>query len=305
MRAAYYEEPGGPENLKVGERPDPEPGPGEVLIRNRAAGVGIWDVKIMASASANRSFPAIPGFEAAGVLEQAGDSGMRVGDPAYAQLGAHRGGYAEYSVARSDHVAPKPPTASFEEAAGLVIGAGTAYEGLVDRGRVQAGETVLVTAASGGVGVSAVQIAASLGARVVAVASSSNHDLLRELGASEAFDYHDPTWVDQVSAVAPGGVDVLFDGAGGDTRDRAVGAVKDGGRGVFLVGKPQNLPRGITAEQFSADPTGERLRAIGHLVEEGKLRAVMDSTFTLDDAPAAVARVAPHHSRGRVALTID
>ena len=305
MRAAYYEEPGGPENLKVGERPDPEPGPGEVLIRNRAAGVGIWDVKIMASASANRSFPAIPGFEAAGVLEQAGDSGMRVGDPAYAQLGAHRGGYAEYSVARSDHVAPKPPTASFEEAAGLVIGAGTAYEGLIDRGHIQAGETVLVTAASGGVGVSAVQIAASLGARVVAVASSSNHDLLRELGASEAFDYHDPTWVDQVSAAAPGGVDVLFDGAGGDTRDRAVGAVKDGGRGVFLVGKPQNLPRGITAEQFSADPTGERLRAIGHLVAEGKLRAVMDSTFALDDAPAAVARVASHHSRGRVALTID
>jgi len=63
MRAAYYQEPGGPENLEVGERPDPEPGPGEVLIRNRAAGVGIWDVKIMASASANRSFPAIPGFE--------------------------------------------------------------------------------------------------------------------------------------------------------------------------------------------------------------------------------------------------
>ena len=90
MRAGYYAVFGGPENLQIGERPDPVPDSGQMLVRTCAAGVGIWDVKIMARASANRSFPAIPGFEAAGVLEQAGDSGLRVGDSVYAQLGAHR-----------------------------------------------------------------------------------------------------------------------------------------------------------------------------------------------------------------------
>jgi len=304
MQAAYYEESGGPDKLKVGERPDPEPGAGDVLIRNRAAGVGIWDVKLMASASANRSFPVIPGFEAAGIVEQSGDSGLEMGDAVFAQLGERRGGYAEISVASPDHVARKPNTVSFEEAAGLVFGAGTAYEGLVDRGRVQAGETVLITAAAGGVGVSAAQIATSLGARVVAIASSAHHALLRELGASETFDYHDATWLDQVLAAVPGGVDVLFDGAGGETRDRAVGAIKDDGRGIFLVGKPRELPRGIAALQFSADPDTRRLAAIQRLVDGGKLRAVVDSTFSLEDAASAMARVATHHSGGRVALTI-
>jgi NADPH2:quinone reductase len=128
-----------------------------------------------------------------------------------------------------------PGKVNFVEAAGLVIGAGTAYEGLIDRGRLQAGETVLITAAAGGVGSAAVQIAAAVGARVVAVASPPNHDYLLSLGASEVFDYHAVDWAQQVRAVVPGGVDALFDGAGGQTADQALDAVRDGGRAISIV----------------------------------------------------------------------
>jgi NADPH:quinone reductase len=306
MRAAYIEAFGGAEQVKVGERPDPTPGEGEVLIRNRAAGVGIWDVKFIAGMFGDRPMPLIPGFEASGVVEAADDvSGVSRGDEVYAQLGAHHGGYAELVVARADHVAAKPASISHAQAAGLVIGAGTAYEGLIERAEVQPGETVLVTAASGGVGVYALQIAVSAGATVFGVAGASHHQLLRDLGAAETFDYHDTDWVARVKAAAPAGVDVLFDGAGEATRDQAVDAVRDGGRGVFIAGAPTDLPRGITGAAFSADPTTARLRSIADLVDTGQVRAVVDGTYALDDAAKAVAHVATRHATGRVAITFE
>jgi NADPH2:quinone reductase len=171
------------------------------------------------------------------------------------------GGFAELALASADRLAPMPATASFVEAAGLVIGAGTAHEGLIDRGRVQAGETVLITAAAGGVGSAAVQIAAAAGARVVAVASPPNHDYLRSLGASEVVDYHAAGWAQQVRAAVPGGVGLLFDGAGGQTRDQGLDAVRDGGRAISIVLGGAALPpgRGITGGSFAAHGGRPRL----------------------------------------------
>jgi hypothetical protein len=168
----------------------------------------------------------------------------------FASLFPAGGGFAELALASADRLAPMPGQASFAEAAGLVIGGGTAYEALVDRGRLQAGETVLITAAAGGVGSAAVQIAAAIGARPLGVASPPNRDYLRGLGASEVFDYHAAGWVQQVRAAVPGGVDLLLDGAGGQTRDQALGAVRDGGRAIFIVlqSTPAQLERGITGE---------------------------------------------------------
>jgi NADPH:quinone reductase len=116
-----------------------------------------------------------------------------------------------------------PSQVSFQDAAGLVIGAGTAYEGLVDQGRLQTAETVLITAAAGGVGSGAVQVAAAMGAGPLSVASPPNHDYLRSLGASEVFDYHAADWVRRVRAAVTGGVDQLLDCADGHTRDQAIG----------------------------------------------------------------------------------
>ena len=199
-----------------------------------------------------------------------------------------------------------PGKASFEEAAGLVIGGGTAYEGLVDRGRLQAGETVLITAAAGGVGSAAVQIAAAVGARPLAVASPPNHDYLRELGASEVFDYHAADWVQQVRAAVPGGVDLLFDAAGGQTRDQAIDAVCDGGRAISIVlrGPDARLERGITGESFAAHVDRRRLEALAILVDTGKLRPQVEAALPLDQAREALARVASGHTRGKIVLRI-
>jgi NADPH2:quinone reductase len=214
------------------------------------------------------------------------------------------GGYAERALVSMDHVAPKPERLSFEEAAGLVVGAGTAYEGLVDRGRLQAGETVLITAASGGVGSTAVQIAAATGARPLAVASPANHEYLRGLGANQAFDYHAADWREQVLEAVPGGVDVLFDGAGGQTRDLAVDAVRDGGRAVFLLGPPTQLDRDINGVSFSVDVTRQRLEAIGRLVDAGKLRSQIEAALPFEQVREALGRVAGRHTRGKVVLQL-
>ena len=199
-----------------------------------------------------------------------------------------------------------PAQVSFQEAAALVIGAGTAYEGLDDRGRLQAGETVLITAAAGGVGSAAVQIAAAMGARPLGVASPPNHDYLRSLGASEVFDYHAANWVRQVHAAIPGGVDLLLDCVGGHTRDQAVGAVRDGGRAVSIVfpGPPGQLERGITGESFAAHVTRQRLEALHRLVDTGRLRAQVRAVLPLDQARQALAQVAGRHTRGKIVLQI-
>jgi NADPH:quinone reductase-like Zn-dependent oxidoreductase len=197
-----------------------------------------------------------------------------------------------------------PERVSFEEAAGLVVGGGTALDGLVDRGRLQAGETVLITAAAGGVGSAAVQLAAAVGARPLGVASQRNRDYLRALGASEVFDYHAGDWVQQVRAAVPGGVDMLFDAAGGQTRDQAVGAVREGGRAIFLAGAPAQLGRGVVGESLDADITRQRLEAIGRLVEAGRLRPQVEAVLPFDQVREALERVAGRHTRGKIVLQI-
>ena len=145
-----------------------------------------------------------------------------------------------------------------------------------------------------------------MGARPLGVASPDNHDYLRGLGASEVFDYHDADWVQQVRAAVPGGVDLLLDGAGGQTRDQAIGAVRDGGRAIFIVlaGPPAQLERGITGESFAAHINRQRLEALRRLVDAGKLHPQADTVLPLDQAREALARVAGRHTRGKIVLQI-
>ena len=202
MRAALARQLSGIDSVELGELPDPAPAAGQALIRVHGAGVGPWDVGFLGGGFPGLALPFVPGQEVAGLVEAVGDgAGVQPGERVYAVLFPAGGGFAELALASADRLAPMPGKANFVEAAGLVIAAGTAYEGLVDRGRLQAGETVLITAAAGGVGSAAVQIAAAVGARVVAVASPSNHDYLLSLGAGEVFDYHAADWAQQVRAV--------------------------------------------------------------------------------------------------------
>ena len=307
MRAALAEELNGIDGVRLGELPDPSPAEGQVLVRVRGAGAGPWDVGFLGGGFPGVTVPFVPGQEVAGLVEAAGDStGFRLGERVYGSLFPAGGGFAELALAAAERLAPMPARADFQQAAGLVIGAGTAHEGLVDRGRLQAGETALITAAAGGVGNAAVQIAVAIGARTLAVASSDNHDYLRSLGASEVFDYHDPDWAEQVRATVPGGVDLLFDGAGGQTRDQAISAVRDGGRAMFIVlqGAPTQLERGISGEPFAARVTRPRLEALRHLVDAGQLRAQIGAILPLEQAREALARIAGRHTRGKIVLRI-
>jgi NADPH:quinone reductase len=307
MRAALARQLSGIDSVELGELPDPAPAAGQALIRVHGAGVGPWDVGFLGGGFPGLALPFVPGQEVAGVVEAVGDgAGVRPGERVYASLFPAGGGFAELALASKDRLAPMPGKANFVEAAGLVIGAGTAYEGLIDRERLQAGETVLITAAAGGVGSAAVQIAAALGARVVAVASPPNHDYLLSLGASEAFDYHAADWAQQVRAVVPGGVDLLFDGAGGQTRDRALDAVRDGGRAISIVlqGTPLQLERGITGESFAAHGDRPRLEQLAALVDAGKLRPQAETVLPLGQAREALALVTARHTRGKIVLRI-
>ena len=305
MRAAYAEENGGPEVVKIGDLPKPEPGPDEVLVRNHAAGVGPWDWKMLAGMWMPLTFPHVPGFEAAGVVEQAPEgSEFKVGDEVWGRVEAAS---AEYVVSDGVSLVPKPSNVSFEEAAALVVAGSTSYEGLIDRMKLQPGETVLVTAAAGGVGNAAVQIAVAVGARVIGVASAPNHDFVRSLGASEVFDYHDSDWAEAVRKSVPDGADVLFDAAGGETGQAALKAIRDGGRAVFIAYPPPELAtegRGITGELFSANAPRERFEALNKLIEAGKLKPHVTASLPLEQAAEALKKSQEGHTRGKIVLTI-
>jgi NADPH:quinone reductase len=304
MRAVYYEASGGPENLQIGERPDPVPDAGQMLVRTYAAAVGIWDVKIMARRGGQASPPRIPGSEVAGTVEMAAD-GFSAGDRIFCSLfSAGGGGFAEMAVARVDKAAVIPDSIDFPEAAGLVIPGITAYEGLVDRAGLQAGETVLITAASGGVGTAALQIARNIGARVVAVASARNHSYVRDLGAEVAVDYHDSDFIEQLRSAVPDGFDVLFDGTGNEVRDQVIGLIRDGGRGILIVGGAPPARDGVELQYFGATTTAERLEAVAKLAADGKLRMPIEAEFPLERAREAMEHVGAGHTVGRVVLRI-
>jgi NADPH:quinone reductase-like Zn-dependent oxidoreductase len=153
---------------------------------------------------------------------------------------------------------------------------------------------VLITAAAGGVGSAAVQIAAAIGARPLGVASPPNRDYLESLGASEVFDYHAVGWAQQVRAAVPGGTDLLLDGAGGQARDQALGAVRDGAPAIFLVlqSTPAQLERGITDESFAAHVDRPRLEQLGPPGRCRPAAAQVGAVLPLEQVREALARVA-------------
>lgn len=316
MRAAYYDAFGGPQNVEVGERPDPAPDDDHMLVRTHAAGVGIWDVSILRSTvgqvvppglpGGDAPLPRIPGFEVAGTVEVGAD-GFSAGDRVFGSLwGSGGGGFAELASLSVEQAAVMPDRASFAEAAGAVISAGTAYEGLIDRAKLQPGETVIVTAASGGVGSTAIQIARSAGARVIAVAGARNLGYVRDLGAEIAVDYQLSDFVEQLHRAAPEGVDVLFDGTGNEVRDQALSLVRKGGRAVFIAfGTPAPpAPEGVEVQAFGATITSARLEEVAKLLSEGQLRIQIEAEFPLERAREAMEHVGGRHTQGRVVLQI-
>jgi NADPH:quinone reductase-like Zn-dependent oxidoreductase len=310
MRAVYYEKFGGTEVLKTGNLPVPEVGEGEVLVRVKAAAINPVDAAVREGLLASFipvQFPAIPGWDVAGVVEERGFSARRfgVGDEVYAY--ARRpvvkdGTFAEYLVIPESYLALRPQNLSWEEAAGIPLVGLTAYQSLFEAGGVQEGQTVLILGASGGVGSLGIQLARSRGARVIGVASAHNHAFMQELGAEGAVDYNNPQLAEKVRQLAPDGMDLIFDCAAGETLQKSLPALKEGGRLVSILERGGNIDKSIDFHYVFVEPNAAQLEDLAQLAEEGRLKVKLSGTFRLEDAVEAFRQIETHHTQGKLAI---
>jgi NADPH:quinone reductase-like Zn-dependent oxidoreductase len=226
---------------------------------------------------------------------------LKVGDPVYAYL-LWGGGWAEYCISNESESAIKPKSLSFTEAAAVPLATLTAWQALVDIGKIQSGQTVLIHGGSGGVGSFAIQIAKARGARVIATASTANQDLLKQLGADVAIDYTKQKFEEIVHDV-----DLVLDPVGRDTLARSYGAVKKGGIVVTLVSRCDEAElkkHEIRGASLSSHPDATELAEITKLIDDGKIKPIVSQVLPLTDAAKADAQAATHHTRGKIVLKI-
>ncbi len=317
MKAAAIDRFGGPEALGVKTVPVPRLGPGEVLIRVEAAGIGSWDPaecegEMQELKPGGVTFPYVPGTDGAGTVVAVGEgvSSHKAGDKVYAFgfLNDKGGFYAEYAVVKAEDVAPVPKGLSAEQAGALAADGITALQGVQDALGVRQGTTLLVYGASGGVGHLAVQLARRLGARVVAVASGQDGvDLVKRLGAEKVVDGRGDAQavVGAIRDFAPEGLDAALVLAGGDTTNKALEAVKQGGHIAFPNGvEPEPARRdGVKMTSYNGESNAEVLARLNKLIEAGPFHVEVSQVYRLDEARRALEAVGRHHL-GKLALRI-
>ncbi|HEX4787140.1 MAG TPA: NADP-dependent oxidoreductase [Actinospica sp.] len=304
MRAITYAAYGDESVLTFDEQqPDPRPGAGELLVRVKAAGVNPVDWKVTAGyldGALDVRLPVIPGWDVAGVVEAVG-AGVREYAPgdevyAYARLPiVKQGTYAELVVVPESYVAARPRTGSWAQAGGLPLVGLTALWTL-DAAQAGEGDTVLVHAAAGGVGSTAVQIAKARGARVIGTASPRNHDYLRELGA-EPVAYGDGL-AERVRELAPEGVDVAVDYVGGQS-ELSAGLIKDPSRLVSIADR-QAVEFG--GKYLFIEPDAKGLAELARLVDAGKLVVSVAHELPLEQAAEAYRISKQGRTRGKIVL---
>ena len=287
-------------NFRIDSIPKPQPQPGEVRIKVRAAAVNPADWKQAARAAAGTRL--IPGRDLSGVIDAVGDASgpWRVGAAVIAL--ATGGSYAEYALASVNAVAAKPQRLSFEEAAGIPVAGETAWRALVTIANVQPGQRVLIQGGAGGVGSCAVQIAKMRGAYVIATASPSHNELLRSLGADEIVDYHKVRFEEKLKDL-----DVVLNTVDADTGTRSIAIVKPGGVLVSVAGAAP-AAHCETARIHCAvtgHATGEMLPAVSKLADEGKFRIHIDRQFPLAEAAQALELNRQGHTGGKIILEVS
>jgi NADPH:quinone reductase-like Zn-dependent oxidoreductase len=313
MRAIAIDAFGDVDQLQLRDLPDPKVGPDFVLIGIRAAGVNPVDVGIRVGALEplfEHHFPLVPGWDAAGVVEAVGPAvvDLAPGDEVYAycrKTEIHLGTYAERVSIPAGAVARTPRRASLVEAGGMPLAGLTAYQALTEALDVRSGDVVVISAAAGGVGHFAVQIAKARGATVMGTASRANHELLHELGADVTIDYHEGRVADAVREAFPGGADAALDLVGGESLADLRAALREGGRIASVrevdpaAGRPDLRGRYVFVR-----PSATELGALATLVDEGRMRVVVSDTFPLERAADAQRRIAEHHTRGKLVLEV-
>lgn len=323
MKAIVQDSYGSADVLRLRDVATPVPGDDDVLIRVRAAGVdqGVWHL-MTGLPYLTRAFGyglkkpknGIRGRDVAGVVEVTGKNiaGFRPGDEVY---GTCEGSFAEYVCAQEARLAPKPVNLSFAQAAAVPISAGTALQGLRDSGRLQSGQDVLVIGAAGGVGAYAVQLAKAFGAHVTGVCSTGKTDLVRSIGADDVIDYRREDFAD-----AGKQYDLILDTAGNRPLSVLRRALKPRGTLVIVGGEgggkwTGGFERALRAAALSpfvgqqlkgliASERAEDLRFLTGLIEAGKVRPVIDRTYALADAPAAIGHLRDGSARGKIVITL-
>ncbi|HZS05465.1 MAG TPA: NADPH:quinone oxidoreductase family protein [Blastocatellia bacterium] len=313
-----------PEQMELAETPVPEPGPNEVRIRNRAAALNFYDIlMIQGKYQVRPPLPFTPGTEVAGTVDAVGAevTGFAVGDRV--QAIASTGGYAEYSIAPTGKTFRIPDAMSFDEAAAMIVVYQTSYFALKQRAELKPGEWLLVHAAAGGVGLSAMQIGKAMGARVIATAGSAEKlDFCLSQGAEHALNYREATWVDAVKKITGGrGADVIYDPVGGEVFDLSTKVIAPEGR-LLVIGFAGGTIPSIAANRIllkdmsvvgvfwggycerHPDYLHETQADLFAMYEAGQIRPVVSQAYPLAEAPAALRALAGRKTWGKVVLTV-
>lgn len=310
MQAIYYEQFGGVEVLKTGQLDIPEVKEGEVLVKIKSAAINPVDASVrlgLLKTFLPYQFPVIPGWDVAGVVEERGFSARRfkAGDEVYAYARrpvVHFGTFAEYIVLPESYLALKPINLSFEEASGIPLVGLTAYQCLYVAGNLQEGQTVLILGASGGVGTMGIQLAKAKGARVIGVASEKNHAYMKTLGADGTLDYKGENISETVKKMVPGGVDLIFDCASGETLRQSLKALKPSGKLVSILNHGENLDKNINFQYVFVEPDATQLTHMSQLADEGKLKVHVSRQYRLDNAVEAFEQIETHHTTGKIVI---
>lgn len=308
----------GRSRLALERLPVPKVEPGDVLIRMHGAEIGDWDGLVASGEwSAGRSFPLVLGLAGSGTVAAVGDDvvGLEEGDRVYAYSHPlahrdcpsreHNGAWAEYMLVPFSRVALAPTSLDLMHAGAAPIVGLTAYETIVDLLQVERHDAVLITAAAGGVGHLAVQIAAGRGAHVIATARPQNHEFLRALGAEIVIDYTRDDFVEVARRAFPEGVDKALNCVGGETANGVVRAMRPRGHVVDLTGSAtETLPFGVVDTGYVVQPDRERLSALARMFEAGELTLEIAHVVPFIKASNGLAEVLGKQVRGVLVLKI-
>ncbi|HWB98773.1 MAG TPA: NADP-dependent oxidoreductase [Bryobacteraceae bacterium] len=306
MRSLHLTDAGQETVLTERDTAQPQPTPGEVLIRVFAAGVTptelIWYPTSHAKDGSRRT-GAVPCHEFSGVVAGlgAGVSSLSIGQEVYGMNDWFaEGALAEYCLSRPEWIARKPRRLDYVQAASVPIGALTARQGLFDRANLRAGERVLVHGGAGSVGIYAVQLAHSRGAYVTATASADHLAFVESLGADNAIDYRTGTWEGEAREA-----DVIFDAVGGQTLRRSWDMLKPGGRLVTIAADSEGTRDERTQQAFFiVEPRRSQLAEIADLIDAGTLRAVVDAVVPWARASDAFAGKVERTRRGKMVVAV-
>lgn len=324
MKALVCKQYGPPENLVIEEYPDPVPAKGEVLIDIRAAGINFPDVlAIGGNYQVKTPPPFIPGNEASGIVAAVGEGvvGLKPGDRVIATPTG--GAFAQKCTLSEKLCFPLPAGLSFEQGAGFTITYATSYHAFHQSTQLKAGETVLVLGAAGGVGITAVEIAKAMGARVIAAASTGEKlEFTRQAGADETINYSEVSLKDAAKSLTGGkGVDVVFDPVGGELAEQAYRALAWHGRYLVIGFASGEIPRfpinisllkeasiiGVwwgTWAGFNPAESVQNMKDLALMVQQGRLNPRVTESYPLDRYAEAFAAITQRKARGKVILTM-